>query len=95
MVRRFGQVSAEGERALLGDRLTHDPQGCGEADPVRVVPGVLGGLRHQRSDRVVAAQVSPDLLEDQVGRLRTQHHPGPRWWVLSSSKAFSISQRWA
>ncbi len=55
-----------GKSALLGDRLTRDPQGGGEADPVRVVPGVLGGLGHQGSDGVVAAQVAPDLLEHQV-----------------------------
>jgi hypothetical protein len=50
-----------------------DPQCGDEADPVRIVPGVGGGLGHQGADRVVAAQVSPDLLQDQVGGLRAQH----------------------
>lgn len=54
---------SRGKSALLGDRLTHDPQGRGEADPVRVVSGVLGGFGHQRPDGVVAAQMTPNLLE--------------------------------
>ena len=58
---------------LVGDGLAGDPQRGHEADPVRVVPGVGGCLGHERADRVVAAQVSPDLLEYQVGRLRAQH----------------------
>lgn len=32
-----------------------------EADPVRVVSGMVRGVSHQRADRVVAAQVPPDL----------------------------------
>ena len=50
-----------------------------------------GGLGHQGADRVVAAQVTPDLLEDQVGRLRAEHGAGPRWWVFSSPKVSSIA----
>ena len=40
-----------------------------EADPVRVVAAVRGGVGHQGADGVVAAQVSPDLLQHQVGGL--------------------------
>ena len=65
-----------GKSARVGEGLPGDPQRGHEADPVRVVPAVGGGLGHQGADRVVAAQVSPDLLEDQVGRLRAQHGTG-------------------
>ncbi len=33
----------------------------------------------------MAAQVAPDLLQDQVGDLLRGTVRGPRWWVLSSS----------
>ena len=36
----------------------------------------VGGFEHQGADRVVAAQVSPDLLLDELGRLRPQHRAG-------------------
>ena len=54
--------SSGGEVALVGDGLAGDAQGGDEADPVGVVAGVLGGLRHEAADGVVAAQVAPDLL---------------------------------
>ena len=37
---------------------------------------VLGGVEHQRADRVVAAQVAPDLLTDQLRGLRAQYRAG-------------------
>jgi hypothetical protein len=81
-------VLARGESARVGDRLPGDPQCGDEADPVRVVPGVGGRLGHQGADRVVAAQVAPDFLEDQVGGPRSQHGTGvvikrkmPKWHV--------------
>ena len=60
----------------MGEGLAGDPQCGDEADPVRIVPGVGRGLGHQRADREVAAQVSPDLLECQVRRLAAQNGPG-------------------
>ena len=65
--------SSGGKVALVGDGLAGDPQCGDEADPVWVVPGVQGCLAHQRPDRVVTAQVAPDLLADQVGGLGAQH----------------------
>src|SRR4051812_16798403 len=58
-----------GEGALLGDGLAHDAQRGGEADSVGVMAAVLCGLGHHRADGVVAAQMSPNLLEDKVRRL--------------------------
>ena len=55
-----------GKGARVGDGLAGDPQCGDEADPVGVVPGVCRGLGHQRADREVAAQVTPDLLEYQL-----------------------------
>lgn len=57
------------ETALLGDGCAHDAQCCDEADPVGITPGVLCGLCQHRANRVVAAQMSPNLLQDKVGRL--------------------------
>ena len=59
----------------MGSRLPGDPQRGGEADAVGVVAGVGGRLGPEWPDRVVAAYASPDLLEDEVGRLRVQHGP--------------------
>jgi len=73
--RSLGSWVLRGESTLLGDRLAHDPQGGGEADPVGVVPCMLSGVSHQRPDRVVATQMAPDLLQHQVGGLRAQHYP--------------------
>ncbi len=36
---------------------------------------VFCGFTHERSDRVVAAQVPPDFLVDHVGRFRSEDHP--------------------
>ncbi len=69
-------VASGGKSALLGDRSAGDPQGCDEGEAVWVVAGVFGGSEHQGADRVVAAQVAPDLLGDQVRGLRAQHLPG-------------------
>ena len=41
--------------------------------PVGVDVGVVGGFPHQCADRVVAAQVTPDLLQHEVWGLRAQH----------------------
>jgi hypothetical protein len=43
----------------VGDGPWGDPQRCGEADPVGVVAGVTGGVRHQGTNGEVAAQVTP------------------------------------
>ena len=55
-----------GKIARVGEGLPGDPERGDEADPVRVASGVGSGLGHQGADGVVTAQVSPDLLEDQV-----------------------------
>ena len=66
---RSGAMSSGGKGALVGDGLAGDPERGDEADPVRVVAGVLGGVGHQGADCVVTAQVSPDLLQHQLGGL--------------------------
>ena len=60
-------VLARGKVARRCDGAASDAQGGDEADPVGVDVGVVGGFAHERADGVVAAQVPPDLLEDQVG----------------------------
>jgi hypothetical protein len=60
-------ASRGGKVALMGDGAAGDPQGGDEADVVGVTAGMLGGVGHQRADGVVAAQVSPDLLQDEFG----------------------------
>ena len=62
-----------GKFARVGDGASGDAQRGGEADPVGVVAGVRAASVI-RPDREVAAQVSPDLLPDQVGRLGAEHH---------------------
>jgi len=86
-------LSSGGESAPGGDGLASDAQGGNEAHPVWVVSAVVGSIGHQGADRVVAAQVAPDLLLDQVGGLRPEYQSGPRWWVLRASKVSSISHR--
>lgn len=49
------------------DGAAYDAECCDKADPVGVDVGGLGGFEHEGADGVVAAQMSPDLLEDQVG----------------------------
>lgn len=82
-----------GGKGALGPRAAGDAQGGNEADAVWVAAGVGGGISHQGSDGVVAVEVPPDFLQDQVGDLDRSTALGPRWWVLSSSKVFSISHR--
>ncbi len=36
-------------------------------------PASIGGFEHERADGVVAAQVAPDLLGDELGCLGAQH----------------------
>src|ERR1035437_9935240 len=67
--RRSLALSSGGESALVRHGLAGDPERGDEADPVRVLAAVLGGVGHQGADGVVAAQVSPDLLQHQVGGL--------------------------
>jgi hypothetical protein len=55
-----------GKIALVGDRAAGDPEGGDEGDPVGVSAADRGGVGHQGPDRVVAAQVAPDLLVHQV-----------------------------
>src|SRR5674476_1684796 len=55
-----------GKSALLGDRPAGDAQCGDERDTVRVAAGGLGGVQHQGADRVVTAQVAPNLLGDQL-----------------------------
>ena len=57
----------------MGEGLAGDAERGDEADPVRIVTAVRCGVGHQGADREVAAQVAPDLLEHQVGRLGAQH----------------------
>jgi hypothetical protein len=55
---------------------TDDAQCCGKADAVGIVPAVASGVIHELADGEMAAQMAPDLLQDQVGGLRAQHDPG-------------------
>ena len=56
-----------------------DDSECGdEGDPIKVTASVLSGVDHERADRVVAAQVAPDFLLDQVGGFGPHHHAGSR-----------------
>ena len=66
---RCSAALSSGKSALVRHGLAGDPERGDEADPVRVVAGVVGGVGHQGADRVVAAQVSPDLLQHQLGGL--------------------------
>ena len=59
--------SSGGKSALPGDGPAGNAQRGDERHTVWVVSGVLGGVEHQRADRVVAAQVAPDLLAHQLG----------------------------
>lgn len=86
-------MSSGRKAALLGDGSAGDPQGGDEGHPVRVAAGVTGGAEHQGAQGVVAAQVTPDFLQHQSGFFERSTVRGPRWWVLISSKAVSISQR--
>src|SRR5665647_114057 len=63
-----------GKSALLGDGPAGDAKGGYERHAVWVVAGVLGGVEHQGADRVVTAQVAPDLLGDQLRGLGAQHY---------------------
>ena len=65
--------TVRGKGALVGDGLPCDSQCCNETDSVGIVSAVSGGIGHQRPDRVMAAQMSPDLLEHLVRRLGAQH----------------------
>src|SRR5450756_772292 len=67
--RRSLALSSGGKSAPVRHGLAGDPERGDEADPVRVVAGVLGGVGHQGSDRIVTAQVSPDFLQYQLGGL--------------------------
>src|SRR5665647_1057680 len=69
-------LSSGGKSALVRHGLAGDPERGDEADPVRVVAAVPGGVGHQGSDRKVTAQVSPDLLEHQVRGFGAQHGAG-------------------
>ena len=62
-------MSRGGKIARLSIRAARETKGSGEADPVGVDLGVLGGFEHHGADRVVAADVPPDLLADQFWRL--------------------------
>src|SRR5665647_1520503 len=64
--RRMVLSASGGKSALLGDGPAGDAQCGDERDTVRVAAGVVGGVEHQGADREVAAQVSPDLLGDQL-----------------------------
>src|SRR3954453_8279198 len=68
--------SAGGNGRRPGGGAADQAQRLGEGDPVRVEIGGRGGLRGQRTDRVVDDQVGPDLLMPQVGQPRAQH---PAW----------------
>src|SRR5450756_2778616 len=69
-------LASGGKSALLGDGSPGDAQRSDERDSVRVAGGVVGGVEHQGADRVVAAQVTPDLLGDQLRGLRAQYRSG-------------------
>ena len=62
-----------GKSAQPGDGPAGDAKGCDERHTVRVAAGVVGGVEHQAADLIVAAQVAPDLLGDQLRGLRAQH----------------------
>ena len=58
-------VVSGGKAALLGDGAARDAQGGDERDPVGISAGFDRGVEHEGADRVVAAQVTPDLLQDE------------------------------
>jgi hypothetical protein len=63
-----------------GRRLTGlaagEADGADEADPVRVMPGFVGGPAHQLPDRVVGQQDSPHLLFGEFGGLGAEDPAG-------------------
>ena len=71
-------VVSGGKSARLGDGSAGDAQRSDEGHPVGVAAGVGGGVEHEGADGVVAAQVPPDLLGDEIGGLRGS---ADRWRV--------------
>ena len=69
-------------------------QAAGEADPVRVDAMVVGDFGHQGANGVVGAEEAVCLLAHTV-RVSSSAETtrGPRWWVFSSSRVVSNSQR--
>ena len=65
-----------------------------QGDPIRIFRGAEGGFVHQPPDGEVGHHQQRELLPDQIRCLAAQNVRAPRRWVLSSSNAVSISQRW-
>ena len=66
-----------GKSARSRDGAARDAQGSNVADPVGVDAGVVGCFVHEGADGVVAAQVAPDLLQDEVRGFGAQHGAWP------------------
>src|SRR5487761_2284414 len=66
-------LSSGEKSAPWGDGSASDAQCCDEGDPVGVLAHAVRRLPHERADREVAAQMAPDLLFDEIGRLRSQY----------------------
>ena len=75
---RGGVTIVRGENALCDSDLRVIRRAATKDIRSSVVAAGGGGVEHEGAVRVVATQVPPDLLEDQVGGFRAQHRPGPR-----------------
>lgn len=60
-------VPSGGKIARRWEGAACDAEGSDEADPVGVDAGVVGGFPHEGAYGEVAAQMSPDLLLDELG----------------------------
>src|SRR5438105_15680135 len=80
LVRTWGLAwsqSSGGNARRTGGGAAGDAQDPGEGDPVGVQISSLGGLGDQCAERIVDQQPRPDLLVDQLGKLRAQDLPWP------------------
>ena len=69
-------LAVTGEGALLGDGLAGDAQRGDDDEPVGVMAAVGGDVGLSGADRVMAKQVSPDRLLDELGGPGAQHGAG-------------------
>src|SRR6476660_1526858 len=70
--RMFEASRSGGRTRLPGDVAADDAQGPDERHAQRVELVGVGGLIHQRADRIVGQQQCPDLLTHHLGALRAQ-----------------------
>jgi hypothetical protein len=83
----LSSISAEAALVMAGrwsggkgrriiDLAADDADGADEADPVGVVPGLIGGPAHQFPDRVMSQQDPPHFLLGQVRGLGAEDPAG-------------------